>query len=72
MKKIKILFITIFSILIMLPLLFINIKKDVISEIDNRKLLEAPKLENLGSQYLKNWQKYLDDRYGGRELAIDS
>lgn len=71
-KQIKIIFIIIISIFISLPLIFLNLKNDVISEIDNRKLTELPRKPSLNSTYLNNLTTYFDDRYGGREFLISN
>ncbi|MDO4813709.1 MAG: hypothetical protein Q3988_01315 [Gemella sp.] len=72
MKKLKIIFISIFSLLIFLPLIFFNFKSNVVSEIDNRKLKEFPNLSNFSADTFKDIYSYFDDRYGGRELAVNS
>ena len=42
MKKIRMVFIALFFVLLAVPVATFNREKDVISEIDNRKLMENP------------------------------
>lgn len=72
MKKIKILFLIILYIFISLPIIFLNNKKDVISDIDNRKLSDFPTKLELNSTFLNKIVSYVDDRYGGREFLISN
>lgn len=69
MKKLKILFISIFSLILILPITFFNFQKDYISELDNRKLAELPSFE-MSDKYNKSLLSYIDDRYGGRTTAL--
>lgn len=70
MKQIKIILMIVFSIFLLLPLIFINTRQDIISEIDNRKLKDLPEF-SISSSYLNYINKYFDDRYGGRELLVN-
>lgn len=69
MKKLKILFISIFSLILTLPIAFFNFQKDYISELDNRELAELPSFE-ISDKYNKFLLSYIDDRYGGRTTAL--
>ena len=70
MKRIKNVFNIIFIILLLIPLLFFNWKKDYISEIDNRKLSEFPSLEQINSDTFNNISSFFKDRLGFREEMI--
>lgn len=70
MKRIKNVFNIIFIILLLIPLLFFNWKKDYISEIDNRKLSEFPSLAQINSDTFKNISNFFKDRLGFREDMI--
>ena len=70
MKKIKNIVITIFMVLILLPLAFFNWEKDFISKIDNRKLTNFPSLETINTDTVETFNKYLSDRLGFREEMI--
>ena len=66
MKIYRIFFITLFLLIIVLPLCFMNLKPDQISEIDNSKLPEKSTIKNVSS--LEN---YLSKRLGFREKIIN-
>lgn len=70
MRKLKIIFITIFTIFMMIPLVFFNFKENYVSELDNRMLRERPSLTQINGDTLKDIFKYIEDRLWGRELAI--
>lgn len=72
MKRLKILSIIMFSSLMLLPFLFFNWKSNYISEIDNRKLAEFPKLDKLSGDKAKEIFNYFNDRIGFREEIIQS
>ena len=46
MKKLQIVFITLFFVLLLLPIAFFNWEENVVSEIDNRQLTNNPFGEN--------------------------
>lgn len=69
-KNLKIFFIILISILMFLPLLFLNREENYISEIDNKKLENFPEINSLSN--IKKINNYIDDRIGGRELAIET
>lgn len=68
-KKIQILFISIFLVLLLIPICFIRTGNNIVSSIDNRELTEFPDFTE------KNWKNelelYLSDRIGGRSLFIN-
>ncbi len=72
MRKTKIFIIFLFFSLLLLPLVFTNLEKDYVSELDNRKLVEAPwDRENIDPlRYTKNFDNYLKDRIGFRSEMI--
>lgn len=70
MKHLKIFFILLFSVILLLPLAFFNRQPNHISEIDNRKLAEFPKLDKINSETIKDVYKYVNDRVGFREEII--
>lgn len=72
MKRLKIFFICIFSVLMLLPALFFNWQSDYISEIDNRKLVEFPSLDKINADTLIAIYDYINDRMGFREEIIQS
>lgn len=77
MKKIKIAVISCFVLIILLPLVFFNVKNDSISEIDNRKLEEFPfkSFKNLDGTYPRNLLAlnfYTEDRIGFRNDMIQA
>lgn len=74
MKKIKIGVIVIFSLLLILPIIFLNTQENYISEIDNRKLEELPKISEMRKnfdEYKVKLETYIDDRIGFRNEFIE-
>ncbi len=65
MKKIKYAFIVLISLVIIIPLMFFNHEKEVISTLDNRMLTT---LDSLDSETFEN---YISDRIGFREEMIN-
>ncbi len=72
MKYLKLCLIAIVSFITLLPAVFFNWKTDYISEIDNRKLMEFPKLNKVNSDTFKDVYKFINDRVGFREEIIQS
>ena len=74
MKKIRIIFICIFFVLIIVPVITFNWKENVVSEIDNRELTNNPFGDNYvsdGSTDLTDAiEDYLQDRIGLRDEMI--
>lgn len=73
MKIIKIFTMIIFIGIIIVPLITFNFKSNIISEIDNRKLVENPFSEemlNNGNTLAKNIKDYVNDRIGFRDEMI--
>ena len=70
MKYLKLFLIAIVSFVILLPAVFFNWKTNYISEIDNRKLTEFPKLDKVNSDTIKDVYKFINDRIGFREEII--
>lgn len=59
-----------FFIVILLPALFMNFKRNQISYIDNRSLLEVEDIFNEGNIF-DNLKSYVDDRIGFRTEIVD-
>ena len=62
-------FIAAFVALLVLPVVFMNYKRDQISEYENKKLADWPRFE-LSEDYIKAVEEYAEDRIGFREGAI--
>ena len=62
----SVIFITLFFLVLLLPLLFFNFQPDTISEIDNRKLAEFP----LSGDITEGLTNYVNDRLGFRDELI--
>ena len=67
MKKFKIFIITLFFIILLIPLLFINIDTNQISLIDNSKLPESKTIKDFQS-----FENYLSKRIGFRNEIINT
>lgn len=67
-RSIMIIFIVISALIVWIPLLNTNIKKNQISEIDNRNLVEFP--DHIGLDFPAHIEKYVSDRLGFREEMI--
>ena len=65
----SVVFIVIFCALLVLPVLFMNLKKNQTSEYENKMLEEWPEFE-LSEDYMKSVYNYVNDRIGFRESAI--
>ena len=76
MKKINIVFISIFFLALLLPVLFFNFKADVTSEIDNRKLTNNPLIDKTvideKGSLTDALDDYVSDRVGFRNFFIRS
>ncbi|WP_288222127.1 alginate O-acetyltransferase [uncultured Clostridium sp.] len=59
-----------FFIIILIPVLFMNFKRDQVSYIDNRKLLEIEDIFIEGNVFT-NIKNYVDDRIGFRTKMVD-
>lgn len=68
-KTLNIIYSVIFLMIVLIPLFLTNREEGVISEIDNRELLEAPKFGETG--YAKDFEKYLQDRIGLRNQMVN-
>ena len=66
MRKNKVIFIVIFLIVCITPILFLNKQEDFLSDIDNRYLTNISEVDDF--QSLSN---YIDDRIGGRRRMIE-
>lgn len=62
-------FIASFVVALILPVVFMNFKRDQISEYENKKLADWPEFE-LSEDYMKSVYNYVNDRIGFRESAI--
>ena len=65
----QIVFISVFCILLVLPVIFINLKKNQTSEYENKMLEEWPEFE-FSEDYMKSVYNYVNDRIGFRESSI--
>ncbi len=72
MKIIRIITISIFFVILLLPVLFFNTKPNQVSEIDNRKLQDFPTADNSSGDYTKDIENYVNDRIGGRDEMINA
>ena len=72
MKKLQIVFITLFFVLLALPLAFFNWDENVVSEIDNRQLTNNPFGPNAepGADLTASLESYVQDRIGFRDEMI--
>ncbi len=64
-------FIMIFTAMLIVPVLFMNTEKNQISKIDNKKLAEWPGF-SLALRTQNEMEDYLNDRIGFRETAIET
>ena len=62
-------FIAVFLVLLILPLIFMNFKPEQMSVYENKKLEDWPEFE-LSEEYMKSVYNYVNDRIGFREGAI--
>ena len=62
-------FIAAFLVLLVIPLIFMNFKKNQMSEYENKMLEEWPELD-FSEDYMKSVYKYVEDRIGFRESSI--
>ena len=69
-KIVNILYCIFFILIIGIPLVSINTKKNVVSDIDNRALAELPTFGEEG--FTNNFEEYLADRIGGRNWMINA
>lgn len=74
MKKIKVLTVLLFSLILLLPLAGFNFQSEAVSTIDNRMLAENPFTpEGVSGQGLKtDIENYLSDRLGFRDEMIST
>lgn len=72
MKVLKIIVISLFSLVLLLPMVLFNYKPNAVSETDNRMLAESPfSPEVWGTgEFTENFDKYIEDRIGLREAMI--
>ena len=63
------LFFAAFLIMLILPAAFMNMKKDQVSEYENKMLEEWPEFE-MSEDYMKSVYNYVNDRIGFRESSI--
>ena len=59
-----------FFIVTLIPVLFMNFKRNQVSYIDNRKLLEIEDIFSEGKVF-SNIKSYVDDRIGFRTQIVD-
>ncbi len=67
-KTVPYIFAVLFALLLLVPLGLMNHGKNVVSELDNRVLTEAPTFGDAG--YQSKLEKYISDRIGGRSFMI--
>ena len=65
----QIVFTAVFCLLLVLPVFFMNLKKNQTSEYENKMLEEWPEFE-FSEDYMKSVYNYVNDRIGFRESAI--
>ncbi|MBO4889479.1 MAG: hypothetical protein J5574_00690 [Lachnospiraceae bacterium] len=65
----SVVFIALFCLLLVLPVCFMNLKKNQTSEYENKMLEEWPEFE-LSEDYMKSVYNYVNDRIGFREGSI--
>ncbi len=65
----QIVFITVFCVLLILPVCFMNLKKNQTSEYENKMLEEWPEFE-FSEDFMKGVYNYVNDRIGFRESSI--
>ena len=72
MKKLQVVFIALFFVLLALPLVFFNWEENVVSEIDNRQLTNNPFGPNAepGADLTASLESYVQDRIGFRDEMI--
>ena len=61
-------YLIVFLTLLLIPLVKTNTEHNVKSELDNRKLVEFPEMDDTG--YEKSIEKYLQDRIGFRDTMV--
>ncbi len=66
MKKYKITIIIIFFVILVIPIVFVNLKENQISEIDNTKLLDLSDIDSVSE-----FENYLEKRIGFRSEIIN-
>ena len=71
MKKINMLKIIMFLFIILVPIVTFNLKKDVVSEIDNRKLMNIEDIFT-GDDLTKGIEGFIDDRIGLRNKMVNA
>jgi L-rhamnose mutarotase len=69
LKKISLVKIIIFFCIILIPIVTFNLKKDVISEIDNRKLMNIEDIFTSGD-LTEGIESFIDDRIGLRNSMV--
>lgn len=70
MKLLKKITILVFCIILLVPIFTFNMKKDAISEIDNRVLAENPLTVESSEDFTTNMENYVNDRIGLRNEMI--
>lgn len=70
MKKGKIVFIVLFLLILLVPVAFMNVAPNQVSDIDNRKLNDLPATQPLDGM-AKGMESYLSDRIGFRSESIN-
>lgn len=68
MKILRIMTVTAFAVLLLIPIVFFNFTPDSVSEIDNRKLAEDPFTAE--GDFSENFENYINDRLGFRSGMI--
>lgn len=72
MKTLKIIVISLFSLVLLLPMILFNHKPNAVSQTDNRMLAESPFSPEVWGkgEFTENFDKYIEDRIGLREEMI--
>lgn len=69
-KYVNIIYIAIFLALLIIPVVTLNNTPNYVSEIDNRQLVEFPKLGV--NDFTSGFEAYLQDRIGGRNQMVNA
>ncbi|TGY42437.1 alginate O-acetyltransferase [Clostridium sartagoforme] len=72
MKKIHKVKIILFLGIIAVPLIFMNLKEDVVSEIDNRMLVDFDEIFEDSGKVIYNFESFVNDRIGFRKGMVKS
>ena len=69
-KALNVVYILLFLCIVIIPLVFMNHRKDAVSELDNRVLAEFPALGD--ENFTGGIEQYISDRIGGRSIMLSA